>query len=310
MSVTSKKRFSLVIATLQDDGELQHCLSSIAKLAERAVTEVIVIDQNTDNHLAGVIGQFSAQLDIQHIRVNFCAVSRARNLGAQLAQGEWLGFPDDDCILFEDTLTEVHRLTSDPTLHVVTGQTVDETGAPNVLRWQASALRFDRWNMFGCMTEATLFIKRETFLQITGFSEDFGPGGRFPAAEGIELMNRLFIQQPTMGAIYSPTVKMQHPSKIPPWNRWAARRFFEYAKGDGGLVAKSPRRHILLWAIKTTGRAFIETFSFNGWRSVAFAARLAGLAIGIASGITYRITNYITSGIKSSFKGSWSGRNR
>lgn len=285
MPLPSPIRFSLVIATLQDNGDLKYCLESICKLKERAVTEVIVIDQNKENHLAAVITPFEGQLNIRHIRVDFCGVSRARNVGARLAQGDWLGFPDDDCVLFEDTLTEVDRLLSDPSLRVVAGQTVDESGSPNVLRWQPQALRFDRWTMFGCMTEATFFIERQSFLRVNGFCEDFGPGGRFPAAEGVDLMNRLFREDPDLGAMYSPTVRMQHPTKIPPWNRWAVRRFYDYARGDGGLIAKSPQPHVLWWGAKTMGAALLQLFCLRGWRSVAFAARLAGLTRGFISGV-------------------------
>lgn len=277
--------FSLVIATLRDDGDLESCLASMADLTDSPSFEIIVVDQNEDAHLVNVVNRFKNQLDIVHIRVDFIGASRARNVGAHAARGQWLGFPDDDCVFFPDTLLEVARLACDTSLQVITGQTVDESGAPNVLRWKADKTAFDRWNMFGCLTEATLFIRRDIFLQVKGFDEFFGPGAAFPAAEGMDLMNRLYAEFGSVGTCYSPRIRMRHPTKIPPWNRWAVKRFYEYARGDGGLIGKSLQAHILYWGGRTVVSAFLQMLTLQGWRSAAFAARLAGLFQGFISGI-------------------------
>jgi glycosyltransferase involved in cell wall biosynthesis len=276
--------FSLVIATLQDDGELESCLASMVNLKGSSAFEVIVVDQNEDNHIANVIARLENKLEIVHIRVDFVGASRARNVGAQAARGNWLGFPDDDCLFFPNTLLEVERLASDQSLQVITGQTVDEFGAPNVLRWKTEKTFFDRWKMFGCLTEATLFIQRDIFIHVNGFDENFGPGATFPAAEGIDLMNRLFAAFGNVGACYSPRIQMRHPSKIPPWNRWAVGRFYDYARGDGALIAKSLQPHLLYWGGRTAFSATLQMLKLKGWRSAAFAARLAGLLQGFIFG--------------------------
>ena len=83
-----------------------------------------------------------------------------------------------------------------------------------------------------------------------------------------------------MNARYDPAIKMAHPTKIPPWNRWAVARFYQYAVGDGALIAKSPRPHVLYWGARTFGAALREMIALDGWKSVAFAARVLGLAKG------------------------------
>ncbi|PZP25232.1 glycosyltransferase family 2 protein [Pseudomonas kuykendallii] len=171
---------SLVIATLHDDGELEPCLASLVKQENAPTFEVIVVDQNGDDRLVEVIARFAGLLDIRHEQVDFRSATRARNLGARLARGIWLGFPDDDCQLLSDALGEVRRLSNDPQTQVITGQTIDETGAPNVLRWKQEPTEFTRRTMFSCLTEATLFVRRELFLQVDGFVERFGPGAPLP----------------------------------------------------------------------------------------------------------------------------------
>lgn len=277
--------FSLVVATLQDNGELEEFLASTVNLEGNLIFEVIVVDQNKDNRIAKIVKRFEDKLDIRHIRVNFIGASRARNVGARAAKGDWIGFPDDDCLFFPDTLLQVANLASDETLQVITGKTVDETGTANLLRWKVKKTLFDRWNMFSCLTEATLFIRRDAFLYIKGFDESFGPGASFPAAEGMELMNRLFSAPGNIRACYSPDIKMQHPTKIPPWNKWAARRFYEYAKADGALIAKSLKPNIIYFGGRSAASALLQVLTIRGWRSAAFAARLAGLLCGFTFGI-------------------------
>jgi hypothetical protein len=83
---------------------------------------------------------------------------------------------------------------------------------------------------------------------------------------------------------------MRHPTKIPPWNQWAVKRFYQYAKGDGALIAKSLQAHILYWGGRTAASAVLQMLTLQGWRSAAFAARLAGLTQGFISGfIAFRL---------------------
>lgn len=275
-------RYSLIIATLHDQGDLALCLASLASQVDAPDFEVIIVDQNGDDRLVSLVETYADRLALVHLQVDFRNACRARNLGASQARGEWLGFPDDDCQLLPTTLSALAATAADPSIGVITGRTVDAAGAANVLRWRAEPMSFDRRRMFGCLTEATLFVRRELFFAAGGFDERFGPGTRFPAAEGVDLMNRLFDHMPGYSAHYNPLVTMQHPTKIPPWNRWAARRFHEYAIGDGALIAKSPSPHMFNWGARTLVAAGLQVLRFNGWQSLAFAARIAGLVRGYA----------------------------
>jgi glycosyltransferase involved in cell wall biosynthesis len=279
-NLSNSPDFSLIIATLHDDGELALCLSSLVRQVQCPAFEVIVVDQNGDDRLVEVIARFSSRLNIRHEQVAFRSATRARNQGARLASGTWLGFPDDDCQLFPDALFETQQLACDPQMQVITGQTVDEAGAPNVLRWRQESIVFTPRTMFSCLTEATLFVQRALFQDVGGFDERFGPGGLYPAAEGIDLMNRLFTRMHGQKACYNPRIKMQHPSKVPPWNRWAVGRFYRYAIGDGALIAKNPQPHMLNWGLRTLVSAFLQLFTLDRWKMAAFAARMLGMLQG------------------------------
>lgn len=271
---------TLVVATLGDHGTLAACLRSLGNQRGAPAFEVVIVDQNDDDRVADLLGLFP-KLSIRHERVGFRGASRARNHGAGIARGRWLGFPDDDCELRPDALAEFDRIRlGDANLRIITGQTVDEAGAPNVLRWGAEAGAFTPATMFRSVTEATLFVEVRAYASVGGFDERFGPGTRFPAAEGIELVVRLFDALGEACAYYSPTIRMQHPTKIPPFTAWAATRFHAYAIGDGALVAKSPRAHVLRWGARTLVASAIQTLSLPPWRGLSFAARFAGLIRG------------------------------
>ena len=276
-------RFSFVIATLDDDGDLGPCLQSMAELLppqDEGGFEVIVVDQNQDDRLLGVLAPFTERLSLRHVRVPFRGASRARNLGAREARGAWVGFPDDDCRLLPEVLQQVAQIAADPAVKVVTGQTVDESGHPNLLRWGLQQRVLTRWNMFSCLTEATLFVDRTLFLAVGGFDEALGPGAPYPAAEGVELMQRLLTHPQSGLAVYNPRVQMQHPSKIPPWNEWAVSRFYSSAVGDGAVVAKHRSANFLWWAARTLVSALLQALFHRGPRGRAFFKRIQGLLAG------------------------------
>jgi glycosyltransferase involved in cell wall biosynthesis len=274
-------RISLVVATLHDNGDLEHFLGSLAAQIDPPSFEVIIIDQNGDDRLCPLLKRFSSKLEIIQELVCFHSVNRARNLGVEKARGQWVTFPDDDCRYLPTLLKEVEQGILTPSVRVVTGQTVDSSCRPNVLRWEKQAQYFQRSNMFSCLSEATMFMERDLFIKAGGFDERFGLGGRYPAAEGIELMHRVFtVMGKGESAYFNPAVCMQHPTKIPPWTRQAVGRFYSYGCGDGALIAKHLTPHLFYWGFRTMGSAVLHVFSFRGWCSLAYAARVVGLCKG------------------------------
>src|SRR5690606_28135527 len=240
----------------------------------------IVADQQPGEHLAAVVAAFSGRLAVRHLRLPTRGASAARNAGVALARGRWVGFPDDDCVYQPGTLAAARRVLSAPGVRIATGRTVDAAQQPSVLRWRRAATDFDRWTMFACVTEATLFVAGALFLAVGGFDPRFGPGAPFPAAEGVELVDRMLGEGTGWRARFDPAIQMEHPNKIPPWNRWAAQRFYQYAQGDGAFVARRLRGHTLWWVARTLASAGLHALVFRGWVSVAHAARIAGLGVG------------------------------
>ncbi|AHF62595.1 putative glycosyltransferase [Synechococcus sp. WH 8109] len=82
--------------------------------------EIIIIDQNPPGFLDSLINDCPEKLNIVHTKVTFTGASKARNLGASIATGELIAFPDDDCTYREDTIENVmHRFERNSELGVL-----------------------------------------------------------------------------------------------------------------------------------------------------------------------------------------------
>ena len=95
---------SLIVATLNRVAELERLLASLdGQTVEHF--EVIIVDQNPDDRLAGTLARHP-KLNLVHLRCRPGA-SRARNVGLRAARGNIIGFPDDDCWYPENVLKVV-----------------------------------------------------------------------------------------------------------------------------------------------------------------------------------------------------------
>lgn len=229
---------SLVVATYGRSEEVRAFLDSLPPVAAPGI-EVILADQNKDDRVTDIIRDHP--IPVRHLRLPHPNASAARNAGAALARHEWLGFPDDDCRFLPETLAQLNHAIATAGTPVISGATIDGQGRPNILRWRRRAGFFGRGDMWRCATESTLFIRRDLFLAVGGFDSHFGPGAPYPAAEGAELLLRVFDQMPDPRAWFTPTLRLYHPTKIPPWTADAIARVHDYAVGEGAMLAKHPK---------------------------------------------------------------------
>jgi len=116
----------------------------------------------------------------------------ARNLGAKAAAGEVIVFLDSDVCVRPDTLAKIsHNFESDVRLDAIMGSYDSEPSSPDFVSQYRNLMHYyvhqgggERASTFwsGCGA-----IRREVFLEHSGFSEEYGR----PAIEDIELGYRL-----------------------------------------------------------------------------------------------------------------------
>jgi glycosyltransferase involved in cell wall biosynthesis len=206
--------------------------------------DVIVVDQNTDDRLQPYLERAKElNLDIKHVRHSPPSLSGARNKGLELATGEWVGFPDDDCWYEADLLENLKKrfVCTDP----LSGAAVQwaEEGIPSNL---APHLTWEKSRFFRDMPVASfqLFFHRKLFEKIGNFDCELGVGLWFGAAEETDLVMRAL----RAGALitFEPAARVHHPVKIPAPTPEArlAQRYRE--RGSGALYAK---HRLPLWVI-------------------------------------------------------------
>ena len=101
--------YSFIIPCFNRADEVQELLESFSKLniPPALSFEIILVDGSPTEILKPVIKEFAGTLPVSHEHKPKLAISPSRNLGAQLAKGDYLIFLDSDVILPPEYLIQV-----------------------------------------------------------------------------------------------------------------------------------------------------------------------------------------------------------
>ena len=99
-------KFSLITATLGRVAEIENLLISLSKQTYKDF-ELILVDQNSHRFIEEIVRRYESIISIIYIRSNRRGLSYNRNIGLDVATGEIVGFPDDDCTYSKNVLEDV-----------------------------------------------------------------------------------------------------------------------------------------------------------------------------------------------------------
>lgn len=230
-------KFSLIMATL---GRYTEPLSFLNSLTHQDYSnfEVIVVDQNGDNKLKdGIEDLGNINYPVRFLNVDPKGLSYARNKAIEIASGDILAFPDDDCEYLPNTLSSVYlHFKNDPSLDVVKGKIVDRKGNDSLKKWSALPFALKRYKVFFTASSVTMFIKNGSSL--IKFDEQLGAGSIFGSCEDVDLIYRLLESDKKIW--YFPNVQIYHPSEnIQALDK---RKIWNYGRGFGAYT----RKHLTL----------------------------------------------------------------
>ena len=185
---TSSIGISIVIPVYNGGDSFRKCLASINESLRLPDEVVVVSDGDTDGSWK-VAEEFGAQV----LRLpSPGGPARARNVGAQAAQGDIIFFVDADVTLHPDTISLVEQqFQQELDLAALIGSYDDAPGADNFLSQYKNL--FHHYTHQVSMEEASTFwgacgaIRRSVFQAVGGFDENY----RKPCIEDIELGYRL-----------------------------------------------------------------------------------------------------------------------
>lgn len=212
--------------------EVAEFFDSIKVSEDCHLVETIVIDQNDHDQLLPVIDEVSSGLQITYRRSSVRGLSINRNKGIGLANGVILGFPDDDCRYFPDTLEKVIESLKPERVDAVVGRICDYNDKDVIRRWPRKRCRINKLNYFRYVSNVVLFLKLQKNV---GFSEDLGPGLPFGASEDNDYLYRLIKAGNRVS--YEPDIRVWHPHQSLSSND--DDKVMRYARGLGGFFRKN-----------------------------------------------------------------------
>jgi glycosyltransferase involved in cell wall biosynthesis len=113
-------RVSVALTTRNRAEHAMACVKTI--LANEGFDQLLVIDQSDGDQLGAAIGTLK-DARLQFIHTESRGVTRGRNLGAELAQGDVIVYTDDDCRVAPDWIPALTRIfANDPEVGVVCGR--------------------------------------------------------------------------------------------------------------------------------------------------------------------------------------------
>ncbi|GDY24140.1 glycosyl transferase [Agarivorans sp. Toyoura001] len=229
-------KITLIQATLGRDSELKRYIDSMKKsidlLPDNVVPKLMIIDQNEPTFLSFLHSYDEGSL-INHISSPNVGLSLNRNLGLSMTNCGVVGFPDDDCTYYEDTLTFVANFfEKNKDVDVLIGRLFDRDKNENILKnWPLKAMKVNYLNFYQVSSSATMFVRYQSNLT---FDEKLGLGTKFGSCEDPDFIYRLI--KDGKNIVYSPELHIWHPNPIS--SEIALMKTYSYASGLGAFLRK------------------------------------------------------------------------
>jgi hypothetical protein len=233
-SPTPMPRFSLIIPTLERTAELAGLLTSIVN-QKRTDIEIILVDQNRDGRIMPLVAALPGDLAVLHLRSEQQNVSAARNAGMDVASGEIIAFPDDDCCYPPDLLNQVDAWFSENRHYAVLAVgALDHEGVASGNRWLQNACDIGAVNVLRTTFCSSLFISEPARCREVRFDEKLDRG------EETDFI--LCLLATGLRGRFDRKFHIQHPRRDMLSGTVSRARAVSYGAGMGRLV----RRHSLL----------------------------------------------------------------
>lgn len=236
-------KFSLIIATLNREKEIDEFLISIEKnIYNLDQVEIIIVDQNDKINLENIIKKNEKKMNITHIKSKEKGLSKNRNIGIKKSTGEIIAFPDDDCKYLENTLKKVEELfEQNKEMEILMGRIVDEQGKDCLKKWSRKEEIINEKNFVNKISSITIFMKNKGIL----FDEKLGVGGIFPSAEDADYIFQNMKR--CKKAFYSPEIIVFHPKATK--DNFNYKKAYEYGLGFGAFCRKNLNLYFLKFFI-------------------------------------------------------------
>jgi glycosyltransferase involved in cell wall biosynthesis len=280
---TSSDAISVVICTYNRAESLRLTLESLIEPSRGQDTEIIVVDNNSDDHTREVARSFEDALPgLRYVHEPRRGLSRARNTGIRCASGDLIAFVDDDIVVDRRWLDTIRAAFSTHPADVVAGP-IALASASFPAWWQEHfslalglldlgdrPVLFSRGYQGTCGIGGNLCFRRHVFDRCGDFDVSLGRGAPLDMGEDMELCHRLL--ERSHSVLYFPPARVFHRCHAERLTkRYLRRWFFRYGEWCGfarRMVSNARRRDA----------RFAERFeAMRLWLSSPFSSELAAL---------------------------------
>jgi GT2 family glycosyltransferase len=275
------KRISFIIATIGRVDLLRRLLVSL-QLEARPEDEIIIVDQNQDNRICGILEMISGRINIRHLK---CApgLSGARNLGLFVSTGDIVCFPDDDCWYPQGTVTQVINRFSFFDQHILTGKWIDPEYKDRD-RWPKAETTVSKANVFACASSITIFCSRLAIVDAGAtFDQKIGAGAGTVWGSGEETDFLLQLLAANKKITYLPNLCIYHPYDNSSLNLKRYKKAIYYSAGWAYVAKKHSFGIVYLWSrcAKTMFGALLAFGLFRPKIGLLHLASFIGRVLGL-----------------------------
>jgi glycosyltransferase involved in cell wall biosynthesis len=229
-------KVSLILATVGRTGELARFLAHLERQTYREF-ELIVVDQNPVGVLDPLVRRYRDKFPLLYLRSER-GLSRARNVGLAVADGDIVAFPDDDCWYPPGLLQHVvAKLEASTSLGGVSGRCIGPDGE-NWSRFDKFAGMINRGNLFRRATAAAMFLRAGVVQDVGLFDESMGAGAETPRRAGEEMDYLLRGLRQGWLLSYDPGLCVYHEPSVREHGQKSWMRARDYGHGFGYLLKK------------------------------------------------------------------------
>ena len=276
-------KLSLILPTIERPKQLDIFLKSVIKSENGfAEIEIIIIDQSTSLAVKQIclLNKESPNYKIIYIKSNVLGLSVNRNIGLQISTGDIIGFPDDDCSYYSDTLDYLADFFLNPANAAydgLIGQIYDKNNnKPLIKNWPQLNLQVSQFNFYHLSSSITFFCKKNHLK----FNEFLGVGAKFGSCEDVDFIYKMLLEGKNI--YYTEDIKVWHPT--PDFYNIPLKKVESYASGLGYFIINEMsliKVVLLISCLLTKGKQAI--FSKEIYCKGYFRFYLKGLIRGLKS---------------------------
>ena len=226
---------SLIMPTLNRYNDIYLLMESLQKQTYKNF-ELIIVDQNKNDKVKEIVDKYIGKINVKYIKSDKLGLSYNRNLGINIANGEIIGFPDDDCIYEINTLEKVVKFFNENSNYkIYSCKTMDLNKVDAFKKMYNGNCDINSLNVLDTITSITFFVNfgKQNYAK---FDENLGVGGTFGSGEEIDYILDL-LSKGYKGKYFGEDV-IYHPAKKHSKSKEKYHRDYNYGRGFGALCKK------------------------------------------------------------------------